>query len=75
MIVPSSVAAGGSSFSTDNAVTDLPEPLSPTSASVSPGAISKLIFFAASNEPKRMVRSRTESRGGVKRIARFEGPP
>ena len=34
-------AEGGRSFKIDRAETDLPEPLSPTSPTVSPGAIEK----------------------------------
>jgi len=38
------LALSGSKRSTDNAVIDLPEPDSPTSAKVSPGLIAKLIL-------------------------------
>ncbi|MNL63058.1 hypothetical protein D3C87_1871490 [compost metagenome] len=68
-ISPSRWALGGRRRSVDRAVIDLPEPLSPTSASVSPGAMSNDTSRAASKAPKLMVKSRTESRGAVKSIA------
>ncbi len=45
---PLIAAASVISDSVDSAVTDLPDPLSPTSASVSPGAMAKLTPFTAS---------------------------
>ena len=63
--LPDAVALGGSSRSTDRAVTDLPEPLSPTSATVSPGPMSNDTPSTAAAAPKRTDRSRTESSGAV----------
>ncbi len=64
-MLPVARAAGTSSWRIDSAVTDLPEPLSPTSASVSPRWTSRSMPATASVAPKLMRRSWIRSSGGV----------
>jgi hypothetical protein len=61
------VAVGGSSLKTDNAVTDFPEPDSPTMAVISPLLTLKLMALSASKLPSSVLnlteRFRTLNKG------------
>jgi hypothetical protein len=59
---PDTAAPGGSRRSAANAVSDLPEPLSPTSASVSPRSSERDTPSTTALSPNRMVRSSMASR-------------
>ena len=68
------VAAAGSSRITESAVRLLPEPLSPTSATTSPGLTSSETWSTTARPSISVTRSRTESTGGV-RSASAKGRP
>src|ERR1700709_1953300 len=72
----------GSSFRIDSALTDFPEPDSPTSATHSPRLIENETWSTASVVPNATERSRTSSKGWLmasmcgplpERLARIEG--
>ncbi len=74
---PAQAAPGGSSCSSDSAVSDLPEPLSPTSASVSPRSSVKLTLsdHGAAAEGDGQVLDRNQAHLGEpiqRRLARIE---
>ena len=57
------VVAASTRRSTDNALIDLPEPDSPTSANFSPGAIANDTSSTTFESPKLTLRRSTDSRG------------